>query len=52
MYDFVNPQLLHSKHPEKFLPIIKEFRRPFSDHSRVEKCDDDDDIYAVVGESE
>ena len=52
MYNFV-----HSKNPEKFLPIKNEFHRSFASNcSRIEwplnKCDHADAIYAVVGESE
>ena len=46
MYDFVNPQLLHSKNPEKFLPIKNEFRRPVVAELRGRETNDDD------GESE
>ena len=35
MYDFVNPQLLHYKDPEKFLPTKNEFRRPFTEEPIV-----------------
>ena len=38
MYDIVNPQILHSKDPEKFLPIKNEFRRPFAICSVLRNC--------------
>ena len=47
----MNPQLLpRPTSPEKILPIKNEFRRPFEESRGRET--NDDDIYAVVGESE